>query len=213
MKLNDQIMQVIESFNLPQDVVQTIQGSLKSMESKGVAPGLAVGQKAPGFRLPNAVGWDVSLDERLEEGPVVLAFYRGEWCPFCNLALRALQDILPQIQAAGAALMAISPQTPGNALSLTEKNELMFDVLSDEAQEVIREYRLQFTVPEEVKEVYTKVFNLDIAGENADGSWDLPVPATFVLDREGIIRARHVSMNYMTRMEPGDILKALKTLS
>ena len=144
---------------------------------------------------------------------MVLSFYRGEWCPFCNLELKALQDVLPSIKAVGASLVAISPQNPSNALSLTEKHALKFDVLSDPTQKAIREYRLQFTVPDKVKEIYMKVFNLDVGKENPDGSWDLPVPATFVLDQEGIVRVRHVSMNYMTRMEPEDIMKALKALS
>lgn len=144
---------------------------------------------------------------------MVLSFCRGEWCPFCNLELKALQEILPEIQAAGASLVAISPQVPDNALSLTEKHGLKFEVLSDSTQKAIREYKLKFTVPQEVQEVYEGVFDLDVARQNADGSWDLPIPATFVLDRAWIVRARHVSMNYMTRMEPEEIVKALRSLT
>ena len=213
MKLNDQITELIESFKLPEDVPKTVLESMTALESQGVSPGISVDEKAPDFRLLNPIGKEVSLSEKLANGPVVLSFYRGEWCPFCNLELKALQDVLPSIKAVGASLVAISPQNPSNALSLTEKHALKFDVLSDPTQKAIREYRLQFTVPDKVKEIYMKVFNLDVGKENPDGSWDLPVPATFVLDQEGIVRVRHVSMNYMTRMEPEDIMKALKALS
>jgi peroxiredoxin len=143
---------------------------------------------------------------------VVLSFYRGEWCPFCNLELRALQVALPRFEAYGASLMAISPQTPDHSLSATEKNELTFDVLSDVHQEVIAAYRVQFTVPADLKDLHLEVFHNDLSTHTADGSWDLPIPATFVIDRSGIIRARYVSADYTTRMDPADIEAALASL-
>ena len=107
----------------------------------GAAPGLAVGEQASLFSLPDATGQMVELAARLEQGPVVLSFYRGEWCPFCNLELRALQAALPRLRARGASLIAISPQSPDHSLSITEKAGLTFDVLSDARQQVIRAYR------------------------------------------------------------------------
>ena len=114
--------------------------------------------------------------------------------------------------------MAISPQTPDHSLSATEKNELTFDVLSDVHQEVIAAYRVQFTVPADLKDLHLEVFHndlsthTDLCTHTADGSWDLPIPATFVIDRSGIVRARYVSANYTTRMDPDDIEAALAAL-
>ena len=144
---------------------------------------------------------------------MVLSFYRGEWCPFCNLELRALQAALPQLRSHGAALIAISPQSPDHSLSVTEKAGLTFDVLSDARQEVIAAYRVQFTVPADIKDLHLNVFGNDPSSQTADGSWNLPIPATFVMDRTGIIRARHVSADYTTRMDPAEIEAALDGLA
>jgi peroxiredoxin len=146
-------------------------------------------------------------------GPVVLSFYRGEWCPYCNLELRALQSALSRFKAYGASVIAISPQTPDHSLSVAEKKPLAFEVLSDVDQAVIRAYRLQFTVSADIKDLYLNTFHNDLSAQAADGSWDLPIPATFVIDRAGIIRARHVSADYRTRMDPVEIEAALVALA
>jgi peroxiredoxin len=194
-------------------VVARLTSAFDEIESSGAAAGLAVGERAPQFVLPNAVGHSVDLAQRLSLGPVVLAFYRGEWCPYCNLTLRALQSALPRFQAYGASVIAISPQSPDHSLSVTEKNALAFDVLSDVDQSVIRAYRLQFTVPADMKDLYLNTFHNDLTSQTAAGSWQLPIPATFVLDRTGIVRARHVSVDYRTRMDPDDIAAVLSGLT
>src|SRR6202521_173679 len=132
------------------------------LQSGIIKNSLQVGQKAPDFTLPNATGGEVSLSSLLKRGPVVLSFYRGEWCPFCNLELRALQAALPRLRARGASLIAISPQSPDHSLSITEKAGLTFDVLSDARQQVIRAYRLQFTVPADLKDLHLNVFGNDL---------------------------------------------------
>jgi peroxiredoxin len=194
-------------------IASRIQGALDEIEADGSASGLEVGDRAPGFELPNATGELVTLRQRLESGPVVLTFYRGDWCPYCNVTLRALQAALPRIKARGATLIAISPQAPDRSLSLTEKLALEFDVLSDIDQAVGRAYRVHFTVPADMKDLYLDTFHNDLAKQTADGSWDLPVPATFVIDDLGIIRARHVAVDYRTRMDPEDVLAALDALA
>ena len=194
-------------------IASRIQEALDDIESGGLASGLEVGDRAPGFDLPNATGERVTLRQRLESGPVVLTFYRGDWCPYCNVTLRALQAALPRFKAHGATLIAISPQAPDRSLSLAEKLALEFDVLSDVDQAVGRAYRVHFTVPADMKDLYLDTFHNDLAKQTADGSWDLPVPATFVIDDLGIIRARHVSVDYRTRMDPEDILAALDALA
>ena len=109
----------------------------------------------------------------------------------------------------GASVIAISPQTPNRSLSLAQKHALEFDVLSDVDQAVARAYRIHFTVPTDMKQLYLDTFHNDLAKQTADGTWDLPVPATFVIDATGMIRARHVAVDYRTRMDPDDIVRVL----
>jgi peroxiredoxin len=211
-RLNDQLADLSASFSLPDEIRESLHFANEELTRSGAAPGLAVGDRAPDFTLPDASGEPVALADRLRLGPVVLSFYRGDWCPYCNLELRALQANLPEIRELGASLIAISPQAPDHGAALTEREGLGFDVLSDIHQEAIRAYQLQFTPPASVKEVYANVFGNDLSKQSADGSWDLPVPATFVLDRDGVVRAAYVDAQYTTRMEPGDILDALRHL-
>jgi peroxiredoxin len=196
----------------PPDVVATISAANAELDAKGAAPGIPVGERAPDFELPDAVGGRVRLSDRLSKGAVVVTFYRGEWCPYCNVTIHKLQEALPSIKAQGASLIAISPQRPDDALTMTEKHGLEFDVLSDIDQQTIRAYDVQFRVPAEVEDVHLNVFKKDISELNADGTWNLPVPATFVIDTLGVVRARHVGADYMRRMEPDDIVAALAAL-
>ncbi|WP_045030907.1 peroxiredoxin-like family protein [Draconibacterium sediminis] len=168
--------------------------------------GLAVGDTAPDFILPNALGEQITLSERLKSGIVILKFYRGEWCPICNLDLREIQKHLPEIKSYGSEVLAISPQKPDDALTITEKNELGFEVLSDVTQEVIKAYNLQFDPGED----YHKRRDLTLL--NGDGSKTLPVPATFIIDTNRKIVARHVEPDYTQRMEPFQILKVLEAI-
>jgi peroxiredoxin len=208
--LQRQLDQVSE--HVPPPIRDRIDASLAEVAASGAAPGLAVGDRAPEFELPDALGKTVSLRERLLSGPVVLVFYRGEWCPYCNVHLRALQAALPEITARGASLIAISPQSPDHSLSMREKADLSFDVLSDVDQAVISAYKVRITVPADLQDLHLNVFQNDLREHTANGSWSLPVPATFVIDREGLVRAAHVSADYRTRMEPVDVVAALDTL-
>ena len=208
--LQQQLEQV--DAQIPEPIAERITAAIEEVRASGGVPGLAVGEQAPEFSLPDAQGRAVSLRERLSAGPVVLVFYRGEWCPYCNTYLRALQAALPDIASRRASLIAVSPQSPDHSLSITEKAELGFDVLSDVDQAAIRVYKLQFTVPADLQDLHLNVFQVDLRDHNADRSWRLPVPATFVIDRDGVVRAAHVSADYRTRMEPSDILDALDAL-
>jgi peroxiredoxin len=198
---------------VPEPIGERITAAVAEIETSGAATGLRIGDRAPEFSLPDANGRAVSLRERLSAGPVVLVFYRGEWCPYCNAYLRALQAELPKIAAHGASLIAVSPQSPDHSLSITEKAELNFDVLSDADQSVIRAYRLQFTLPADLHDLHVNVFQVDLEDHNANRRWELTVPGTFVIDREGIVRAAHVSADYRTRMEPAKILVELDDLT
>lgn len=169
--------------------------------------GLIIGDKAPEFTLPNATGKKITLSDYLKSGIVILKFYRGEWCPTCNLDLRAIQKCLPEIKSHGATVLAISPQRPDDALSIAQKNALEFEVLSDVDQEVIMAYNLQHDPGEEYQKVR------DLSKLNGNGAKTLPVPATFIINQDQIIEAAHVEANYQIRMAPEEILKELRRIS
>lgn len=166
--------------------------------------GLKVGDLAPDFSLPNALGKKVSLSETLKSNTVVLKFYRGEWCPICDLDLREIQKHLSQINALGATVIAISPQKPNDALTAKEKNNLGFEVLSDQNQKVIKAYNLQFDPGEDYHQ------RRDLTVLNGDGSKTLPIPATLVINTNRIIEAAHVEPNYTQRMKASEIIDVLK---
>jgi peroxiredoxin len=167
-----------------------------------------VGDTAPEFRLPDARGGEVALGDLLAAGPVVLVFYRGAWCPYCNLQLAAFQSALPEIRAAGASLVAVSPQTPDQSLTLAERHELAFPVLSDAGNAVAREYGLVFT-QSEVATTTSRGLGIVLADYNGDASNTLPAASTFVIGRDGVISFASVSGDYRWRVGPEEVLTAL----
>lgn len=172
---------------------------------------LAVGAHAPEFRLPDANGGEVTLSSLLANGPVVLAFYRGAWCPYCAIELHALQARLGEITEAGATLVAVSPQTPDNSLSTAEKLDLTFPVLSDVGNVVARSFGLVFSLPEDLRTVYDG-FGIDLPAANGDLTFELPVPATFVIAADGTVAWRFADADYTKRAEPDDVIAALASL-
>lgn len=188
---------------LPAEVLAELSKSITTLVHTGIAQqSVKVGERAPDFTLPDVEGSPVALSELLKHGPVVLTFYRGEWCPFCNLALRAYQRILPQIQSLGATLVAISPQTPDHSLSTVEKKELTFPVLSDVGNIVARAYRIVFTLEESIRPLYTTI-GADLPTFNGDASWELPMPATFLLAQDGTVRLASVDEDSTYRSASG----------
>lgn len=176
------------------------------------ANAITLGDKAPNFNLPNVKGESVQLSELVKKGPVVLSFYRGGWCPFCNLEFKALiTDALPEIQALGAQLVGISPETPDVSAQTVEKHHIPFEVLSDQGNMTCRNYGLLFQVYEELQPLYLE-WGLDIPAFNGDESWELPIPATYVIGTDGRVHTAFVEKDYTKRMEPLDIIKALKSM-
>lgn len=186
--------------------------AVKGLALEMPSPGLKVGETAPGFSLMNARGETVSLADLLARGPVVLTFYRGAWCPYCNLQLRGLSESVPAISAAGAQLVAITPQTPDKSLEQVKKDGFPFEILSDLDSEVMRAYGLLFEVLEQVSDVYRRNFDLDLAEYNGEGRYVLPVPATYVIDTDGVVRFAHADTDYRQRVEPVRILAAVEAL-
>jgi len=169
-----------------------------------------VGDRAPAIVLPDALGKPFDLAPLLAKGPVIVTFYRGGWCPYCNLELKAYQDVLPRIGAAGASLVAISPEKPDDTLSTTEKNALTFPVLSDVGQKVGKAFGLVYDFTEELRSAY-EGFKLDIPSRNgAPGDWSLPLSATYVIGPDGVILFADTGVDYRRRTDPLDVLAVLE---
>lgn len=212
--LAEQTQKAMQDFfsSIPEQAQQTVGGAFeKLMKSDAGDKAPQQGDKAPDFELPNVRGGNIQLSEKLKQGPVVLSFYRGGWCPFCNLEFKALSDILPEIQNKGASLIGISPELPDTSLSTIEKHNLPFEVLSDVGNKIAEKYGLLMTIYEEIRPLY-KDWGIDVPTSNGDESYQLPLPATFVIKQDGSIKACYVNKDYTTRMEPSDILKALESI-
>lgn len=181
--------------------------AIDRLAESGILEGVKTkGDKAPDFELSDVNGNTVNFKDLLTEGPVVLTFYRGGWCPYCNLQLRAYQENLDKFQAIGANLVAISPEQPDNSLDTTEKNELEFTVLSDPGNDVADKFGLRY----EIDPVLTERFAPILEGYNGDESHTLPLTATYVVGTDGTIKFSYVTADYKLRAEPSDIIDALK---
>jgi len=174
-------------------------------------PGLLVGAKAPNFVLGNAYGNGIRLSDVLSKGPVILVFYRGAWCPFCNLHLNTLQKAMPLFEKYQAQLIAVTPQTPDKSLPQINKNALTFEVLSDLDDEVMYLYKMYHRVDDELNEVYRKN-GIDIEAYNGAGRRVLPVPGTYIIDQNSVIRGVHADTDYKQRMEVSTILSILEEI-
>ena len=174
-------------------------------------PGIQVGQKAPDFSLKNAFGETVRLSDELKKGPVVLIFYRGAWCPYCNLHLHVLKKANPQFEQYGAQLIAISPQQPDKSAEQVKKDGFSFQVLSDADSAVMKDYALYFELGKDLLSVYQK-FDINLEAYNGKGRNVLPVPGGFVINQNGIVTAMQAQTDYKSRMEPAMIIAALKKM-
>jgi peroxiredoxin len=179
---------------IPPAIGTRMDAGIEEVRKSGAAPGLSVGESAPDFSLLDARGERIVLSELLANGPVVVTFYRGEWCPYCNMQLRAL------------------PQAPDHGLTLSEKNELAFAVLSDLDQSVSESFKVRFEMTGELEDLHVNVFQNDPALQNADGRRSLPVPSTFVIDRDGVVRFASVNADWRVRTEPAEVIAALTSL-
>jgi len=201
-----------EANKAPPQVVATFHRATDELIASGQAErALGVGDKAPSFTLPDENGDAVSMSDLLSKGPLALTFYRGVWCPYCNMDMEAIEAAAGAMRALGASLLAISPQTAANSRKIRHDKGLSFPLLSDHGNEVAEKFGLRFRLPDDLIGVY-KGFGLDLPTINGEPSWTLPMPARFVIDRDGTIAYAEVNPDYTRRPDPEELLPALRRL-
>ncbi|MDF1529708.1 MAG: peroxiredoxin-like family protein [Sedimenticola sp.] len=194
------------------EIIQTMGQATADLKASGIENrALGSGEPIPDFTLPNAEGKEVRLSTLLSQGPVVLSIYRGGWCPYCNLEIRALKAVLPEIQSLGANLIAIAPELPAKVKETEERHTPGFEILSDVGNRISRQLGLVFSLPESIRSIYVG-FGIDLPACNGDETFELPLPATFVIRENGTIAYRFIDADYTRRMEPMEIIQTLKSL-
>ncbi len=198
---------------LPESAQKVLRESAQKLAFSDLVNGAKnEGDKAPDFTLTNAWGKNVKLGDLLAKGPVALNFYRGLWCPFCRLQLKAFEKVWPQIELIGASLVAVSPQTIERTLETVQKQGLTYSVLSDQGASVARDYGIVYTLDASLKPLY-KESGKDLPEFNGDDSYALPIPATYIIDTDKTINFAHLDTDYTRRIEPGDMVNRLKKLT
>lgn len=219
MKLQDKLDALREDFEngrfplVPtRDQLDTMQGATQTLIDSGQADyALKAGDTAPEFTLQDADGHSVHSRDLLAKGPLIVTFYRGVWCPYCNHDLQALEEIRAEIEARGASLVAISPQTAANSRKSQRDNKLGFPILSDTHTAVGADFGLRFALPVDLIEVY-KQFGNDLPKINEDPAWVLPMPARYVIGTDGVIAYAEVNPDYTRRPDPSELLPVLDRL-
>jgi len=213
--LREQTEALYEEYQLTIDkeVMQIIDQATQDLVASGIGQScLQKSSKIKNFTLPDAYGKSVTLYQKLEAGPVVLSFYRGGWCTFCNLELKALQDRLADIHGLGAQLLAITPQKADGTLETLEELGIRYPILTDKGNKVARELGLVFAVDENLRPVYEAGLGLDIPAENGDDSYELPITATYVIDQQAVVVASFTDANLVNRFEPEEVISVLRKL-
>jgi peroxiredoxin len=215
MELNKEIkvMQKKLLADVPKDVLETITSANKKIIGSRLEKGaLRAGQDMPVFQLNNHLNKPVASYELLGKGPLIISFYRGSWCPYCNMELNALRKYHEKFTALGAELIAVTPELPEGTLNSIEKHKLGFQVLTDIDNRLAGKFGLVFTLPEELKDIY-RSFGFDLEKANGSDKWQLPIPATYIVNPDGIIEYAFVDADYTKRLEPDTILAQLKKMN
>lgn len=197
-------------YNAPPEIHPIMERATAELIASGqAARAVKAGDRAPEFRLRDQDGNAVSSAELLENGPLVVTFYRGVWCPYCNIELQAINEVLPQLEALGASVVAISPQMAVNSRKSVRTNSLGFPVLSDTNNEVAAAFGLRFKLPDYLVDLYKKLKN-DLPAFNGDPSWTLPMPARYVIGSDGVVLYSEVNPDYTHRPDPSDMFSVLQ---
>jgi peroxiredoxin len=211
-----QVSQLVETMAAQpaNEVMSAFAREQAELAASGVPEGLIeVGAALPDAKLIDPHGATTTLYEALGDQVAVLVFYRGAWCPYCNIALNTYQtDLVPELARRGVGLVAVSPQAPDGSLSTQEKNELTFAVLSDPGNQVAKDIGI-LTAPSAEARAAQLELGLDLAAVNADGTTWLPMPTTVILDPGHVVRWRDVHPDYTTRSEPAQVLAALDAIA
>jgi len=198
--------------NAAPHVVDAVRRSAQALAETGlVAKAVKAGETAPLFRRRCGRGGFIDLSDLLERGPVVISFFRGDWCPFCVLELEALAAAHPEIERLGATLIAVSPQPPAKSSSLDSDSQAPFSILRDPDCEIVSRYRIAFTIPQQFRAAY-RALDYPNAAKTRSQSWVLPIPATYVLDSTGLVVLSYLDADHTTRLEPAEIIVALTSL-
>ena len=215
MSLSDELKAYMSTSitKIPENTLEAFNNATEKLNVSGISKkAIGVGDTIPDIELPNAMGNQVCVNDLLSRGPVVVSFYRGSWCPYCNIELRALQSELAQINALGGSLVAITPETVDSLVSIDEIKQLSFHVLSDKKNIIAKAFGLVFKVEDPVNDAY-RDFGINLELSNGDSSHELPMPATYVIASDHRVVHAFVDPDYTRRMEPDDIIACLKRLS
>lgn len=198
------------SQNAPQEVLETMGAEIGKLAQSGIIDtALKVGDKAPEFELKDSNGNTVCLSNLTQKGNVVISFNRGNWCPFCNIEFKHLQNALDEIKRAGANLVVISPQLPEKSSEVKSQNGLDYPILFDKGNQIAKQFGISFSLPESLRPIH-KAFEMDIPAHNGDESFGLPIPATYVVNGNNEIVFTSVNPNWMERVETKDYLAVIK---
>ena len=199
--------------SMPQENVAIMHQATKDLETSGIGESiLKVGDKAPEFILPNQEGKMISSKELLQKGDLIITFYRGVWCPYCNLDLGNLKRYKAQFEAQNVTMLSISPQLEKQNKQIVERQRLNFDLLSDIENKIAAQFGLRWTMKDPLKSLYKDAFKISLPNYNGDDSWTLPIPARFIIGTDGVIKYVEYSIDYTKRPNPDVLVEALKAI-
>ena len=201
-------------YNIPTWIPEVMHRATAELEASGATKhALKTGDTMPAFTLNDPAGEPVDSTALLAQGPLVITFYRGVWCPYCNMDLEAMQAALPEIEKRGARMIAISPQTEANSRRSQRQGELTFPILSDPGNQVAAQFGVRFELPDYLIDLYKNTLGNNLEKTNGDDSWTLPMPARFVIDTDATIVYAEVEADYTRRPDPDSLYPALDKLS
>ena len=205
----------IQQFNIelaakvPQEVLEAFRKSIEDLKTKNIEEkSIKIGETIPNFSLKNAKNEVVNSSDILKNGKMIIAFYRGSWCPYCNLELKALQEKISEFKEKNATLVAISPQSPDNSLTVIEKHHLTFEVLTDKDNVFAKQLGIVFELQDFVLPYY-HALGIDLSSFNKNADNSLPIPAVFVVNESSKIIYKFADANYMNRIDIDELLKTL----